>query len=63
MITGRNCHSACTYNDHMVVFGGREATDTGKLFNSILLYSFKDKTWTQPEVKGKKPAPRVGHIA
>jgi hypothetical protein len=47
----------------MIVFGGKEDSCVKSIVNKLMIYSFQNKQWTEPEVKGNKPVPRMGHSA
>ena len=59
---GRSWHTATFWNDHMVVFGGKEESRKS-IVNKLLIYSFKQDKWINPKIEGKKPEPRMGHTA
>ena len=57
----RRNHTACTYGQHMYVFGGRSAE--GSFLQDLWILALHSLTWRQVEPSGSIPAARTGHTA
>lgn len=55
-------HSAITYQNSMIIFGG-EKNDTSETLCDVHLLDLESWTWTQPQVSGNIPANRSFHTA
>ncbi|XP_067943596.1 kelch domain-containing protein 3-like [Watersipora subatra] len=67
---GRDFHSAVTWEDCMIVFGGRTDlyggiynNNTNTYDNRIYIYHPRDRHWTCPTVSGDVPTGRRSHCA
>jgi N-acetylneuraminic acid mutarotase len=56
----RHNHSAIVHNDQMIVFGG--SGEQG-FFDDLLVFDFKNETWSTLVVHGSQPHKRHGHSA
>jgi N-acetylneuraminic acid mutarotase len=58
----RTQHTSCVYKNQLVVFGGGKAGSLPVTDQQVHLYDPITNTWLSPNIKGKPPTIRHGHL-
>eukprot|EP00043_Microstomoeca_roanoka_P018663 m.202333 g.202333 ORF g.202333 m.202333 type:complete len:535 (+) comp16872_c11_seq2:227-1831(+) len=62
----RDFHSAVTFDDKIVIFGGAmeiESQDIFKYYNDVVIYDTTRNAWVRPPISGTPPSVRWAHAA
>ena len=58
----RTQHTGCVYKNQLVVFGGGKAGSLPVTDQQVHLYDSVTNSWSSPNIKGKPPTNRHGHL-
>jgi N-acetylneuraminic acid mutarotase/ElaB/YqjD/DUF883 family membrane-anchored ribosome-binding protein len=57
----RSHHTAALIGNRLIVFGG--LSQEGRRLNDLHVLDLKTMTWSQPQISGQPPSPRLGHVS